>query len=317
MISASHGGFNFRATRERLKFAKPKRLKTNIAGRRARRDGFAIARPYTVLVAKEAGMAYGRAPWVVTLGVTIAVAGGCTREAARDTTATADVTAKTDRTAELQRERDQDVARLSDRAAAVERKYQQQAVERPRGTAGATPGLREETQEDVKNVRRAVDDLRTTTPDNWWDRHEQAMARTADDIEADVRRISGTRALPEVRTETTAPSGGASSAPFTSRRDRFVKALRARIESWDNALEKVNARGARETELDDVRARVRKLDDDLDRLDKASADDWWDVTKARVNDYIDRVEKSVARLDDNPTDTAPKAPTTPRDDTRR
>ena len=82
-------------------------------------------------------------------------------------------------------------------------------------------------------------------------------------------------------------------------------------------MAKVTGRGARETEVDDVRARVRKLDEDLDRLDKATSDDWWDMTKARVGDYIDRVEKSVARLDDNPANTAPKATTAPRDDTRR
>jgi hypothetical protein len=227
------------------------------------------------------------------------------------------VDAKTDRAAELQRERDREIAQLTDRVAEVERKYQEQTVEKPRGTAGATAGLREEVQEDVKNVRRAVDDLKTTTADNWWDRHEQAMARTADDIESDVRRLSGARALPEDRKTTTAPGGDvASSAPFTSRRDRFVKDLRARIESWETALEKVTGRGARETELDDTRARVRKLDEDLDRLDKAGADDWWDLTEARVADYIDRLEKSVARLDDNPATTAPK-PATPKTDTQR
>jgi len=258
-------------------------------------------------------MAYRRAPWIVALALAIPAATACTREAAQDNTATTDVTAKADRTAELQRERDRDIAQLTERVAEVERSYERQIVDKPRGTAGATGGLREEVQEDVKNVRRAVDDLKTTTADNWWERHEQAMHRTADDIEADVRRVSGARALPEVKKDSTTPVGEASSAPFTSRRDRFVKALRARIESWDGALKNVNARGARETELDDVRARVRKLDDDLDRIDKASPDDWWDVTKARVGDYIDRVEKSVARLDDNP---APKT-ATPRDTTRR
>jgi predicted ribosome quality control (RQC) complex YloA/Tae2 family protein len=262
-------------------------------------------------------MAYRRAPWIVALALAIPAATACTREAAQDSAATTtDVTAKTDRAADLQRERDRDIAQLTERVAEVERKYERQVVDRPRGTAGATAGLREEVQEDVKNVRRAVDDLKTTTTDNWWERHEQAMHRTADDIEADVRRMSGARALPEVHKDTTAPVGEASSAPFTSRRDRFVKELRARIESWDDALKKVSARGARETELDDVRARIRKLDDDLDRLDKASADDWWDVTNARVSDYIDRVEKSVARLDDNPADTAPKT-AAPRDNTPR
>lgn len=263
-------------------------------------------------------MAYGRAPWIVALGFTIAAAGACTREAAQETS-TADVEAKTDRAAELQRERDRDITQLTERVAEVERKYQQQTIERPRGTAGATDGLREETQEDVKNIRRAVDDLKTTTADNWWDRHEQAMSRTADDIEADVRRLSGARELPEARKNTTTAPGAdiASSAPFTSRRDRFVKELRARIESWETALAKVTGRGARETEVDDVRARVGKLDEDLDRLDKATSDDWWAMTKARVGDYIDRVEKSVARLDDNPANTAPKATTAPKDDTRR
>jgi hypothetical protein len=262
-------------------------------------------------------MHYRRAPWIVALGLAVATAGACSREA-RDTRATADVSANADRAAELQRERDQDIAKLNDRVAEIERGYQQQTAERPRGTAGATPGLREEVQEDVKNVRQAVADLKTTNADNWWERHEQAMSRTTDDIDADVRRLSGARELPAPRTDTTAPSGEvASSAPFTSRRDRFVKQLRTRIESWDKALENVSARAARETELDDVRARVRKLDDDLDRLDKASADDWWDVTRARVADYIDRVEKSVARLDDNPASTAPQRGTAPNDTNRR
>jgi hypothetical protein len=263
-------------------------------------------------------MAYGWALRIVALSLAFASAGACTRETAQDRTSTADATTETDRAAELQRQRDSDISRLTERVADVERRYQQQVVDKPRGTAGATAGLREETQEDVKNVRRAVDDLKTTTTDNWWERHEQAMNRTADDVEADVRRLSGGGALPEVSKTTTAAGGGiASSAPFTSRRDRFVKELRARIESWEKALEKVTASGARETELDDVRARVRKLDEDLDRLDKASADDWWDVTKARVSDYVDRVEKSIARLDDNPANTAPKSPTAPRDETRR
>ena len=192
-------------------------------------------------------MHYRRAPWIVGLGVAVATAGACSREA-RDTTATSDVTANADRAAELQRERDQDIAKLTDRVAEIERGYQQQTAERPRGTAGATPGLREEVQEDVKNVRQAVADLKTTNADNWWERHEQAMSRTADDIEADVRRMSGARELPAPRADTTAPSGEvASSAPFTSRRDRFVKQLRTRIESWDNvAGEGLRARGSRD-----------------------------------------------------------------------
>ena len=55
----------------------------------------------------------------------------------------------------------------------------------------------------------------------------------------------------------------------------------------------------RETEVADTKARVKKLRDDVDRLASASADDWWDISKERVNEYIDRVQTSVDRLDDN------------------
>jgi len=65
------------------------------------------------------------------------------------------------------------------------------------------------------------------------------------------------------------------------------------------ALDGVKTKGAQETEVEDVRARVKKLGDDVDRLRRASADDWWDVTKTRVTEYVDRVEQSVDRLDDN------------------
>jgi hypothetical protein len=65
------------------------------------------------------------------------------------------------------------------------------------------------------------------------------------------------------------------------------------------ALDNVKASGPRKTELDDLRARVNKLGDDIDSLKAASAEDWWALSKGRVSDYLDRVEKSVGRLDDN------------------
>jgi len=88
-------------------------------------------------------------------------------------------------------------------------------------------------------------------------------------------------------------------APFTSRRDAFVADLRIRVDAMKASLDNVKARGAQETELDDTRARVKKLDEDVDRLKSASADDWWDVSRKRVTEYVDRLESSVERLDDN------------------
>jgi chromosome segregation ATPase len=231
-----------------------------------------------------------------TLGLAL-VAGACNRQpAAPPETTTVDEAA--DRAAEIQRERDSETARLNERVAELERKYAEGTGEIARGEKTATAGLREELKEDVTNVRRAVSDLGTTTADNWWDRHEQAMKQTADDVEADVRRLAGTIApVPARTTGTTGDS--ASTAPFDSRRDTFVADLEARVDTYERALDGIKARGARETEVEDARARVKKLGDDVDRLRAASADDWWDVTKARVTEYLDRVEGSIDRLDDN------------------
>ena len=195
--------------------------------------------------------------------------------------------------AEAQKERADAMARLNERVAAIEREYAEKNAEVASGAKTATAALREEVREDVANVKEAVASLGTTTADNWWDRHEQALRRTADDVEADVKHLAKRFAPVQPAATVTA------SAPFTSRRDAFVADLRARVDGFEKALDDVKASGPRETELDDTRARVNKLREDVDRLASAEADDWWDVTRARVTDYVDRVEASIKRLDDN------------------
>jgi len=227
-------------------------------------------------------------------------AGACNRDASesRDTTREERPPA-VDRAAELQRDRNEEISRLDKRVSDIERDYAQANQKVVSGDRTATAGLREELKEDVTNVKTAVNDLRTTTPENWWGRHEAAMRRTADDIEADVSRLAGkvTSTPPQATTRTAGEN--VSTEPFTSRRDKFVDDLRARVDAMQQALDRVKARGAQKTEIEDTRARVKKLGDDVDRLRSASADDWWDVTKTRVNEYVDRVEASVKRLDDN------------------
>jgi hypothetical protein len=240
---------------------------------------------------------------IATIGIVALAlaAGGCNRDAgeSRDTTSREERPPAVDRAAELQRDRNEEVSRLDKRVSDIERDYAQANQKVVSGDRTATAGLREELKEDVANVKTAVNDLRTTTPENWWDRHEVAMRRTAGDIEADVSRLAGkvTPTPPQATTRTTGEN--VSTEPFTSRRDKFVADLRARVEAMQQALDRVKARGPQETEIEDTRARVKKLGDDVDRLRSASADDWWDVTKARVNEYVDRVEASVKRLDDN------------------
>ena len=64
----------------------------------------------------------------------------------------------------------------------------------------------------------------------------------------------------------------------------------------EEQLKNVRARGAPETELEDTRARVNKLKEDVERLRNASADEWRDITSKRVSEYIDRLERSFRRL---------------------
>ena len=232
---------------------------------------------------------------VISAGI---VSAACYRSPAPEP-ANSETNAAVDRAIDLERERTEAIADLQERTNKLERDYAENNSKVVGGARSATSGLREELKEDVANVKEAVAGLSTTTAENWWDRHEQAMKRTADDIEADVHRLAGRVATPH-RNEPVGTRGvDASPAPFTSRRDVFVADLRARADAMEQALDKVNARGARETELEDTRARVKKLREDVDRLQSAEAEDWWDVTKARVTDYVDRVEASVGRLDND------------------
>jgi len=244
-------------------------------------------------------MHYGKVMSTGIVALTLAV-GACNRD--RGESRTADVpdraAANVDRTAELQRQRADEISRLDKRVADIERKYSEANENVATGKRTATAGLREEVKEDVTNVKEAVNDLRTTTPDNWWERHEVAMRRTEKDVEEDVTRLGG-KVTPAPVEHASAAGEHPSDAPFTSRRDRFVADLRARVDAMEKALDNVKTRGAQKTEVDDTRARVKKLGDDVDRLRSASADDWWDVSKARVTEYLDRVENSVNRLDDN------------------
>lgn len=245
-------------------------------------------------------MHYCKFTIVATLASAL-LSGACNRDASesRDTVVDEGRAGNADRAAELQRERNDDIARLNTRVTEVERDYAEANQKVESGNRTATAGLREELKEDVANIKKAVTDLGSTTPENWWARHEEAMRQTADDVEADVARLAG-KVTPASPRGTTDRSGETvSTEPFTSRRDKFVAELRARVNAMDEALDGLKTKGAQETEVEDVRARVNKLGDDLDRLGRASADDWWDVTRARVTEYVDRVEQSVGRLDDN------------------
>jgi DNA repair exonuclease SbcCD ATPase subunit len=197
-----------------------------------------------------------------------------------------------------QRARSEQVAELDRRAANLESQWTEMQTKVKTRERNPAAGLREEVEEDVKNARTAVADLRTTTPENWWERHERALERAVSDVHNDVQRLTKQKVMPEP-TEKAQPVGTVGG--FAERRDGFVSRLRSRLDVMEEQLDKTKAKGAMETEIRDNKARIDKLQQDLDELGKASPDAWWDVSSGRVRDYIERVEESIKRLDDNKT----------------
>ena len=199
-----------------------------------------------------------------------------------------------------QRERSEEAAELERRAANLESQWTEMQTKVKTRDRTATAGLREEVEEDVKNARTAVTDLKTTTQENWWERHERAVEQSVRDVQEDVQRLTKQKTTPE-SPEKAQPVGTA--AGFAERRDAFVSRVRARLDAMEEQLDKTKAKGALETELQDTKARIDKLQQDLDGLRSVSPDAWWDVSSERVSEYIERVQASIKRLDDNRTQT--------------
>jgi DNA repair exonuclease SbcCD ATPase subunit len=228
---------------------------------------------------------------------------GCDRGSAVES-GRADVASAEKKAAEMeaaeQRTRSEEAAELERRAANLESQWTEMQTKVKTRERTATVGLREEVEEDVKNARAAVADLKTTTQQNWWERHERAVERSVSDVQTDVERLTKRKTMPGP-TEKAEPVGTVGG--FAERRDAFVSRLRARLEAMEEQLDKTKAKGALETELRDTKARIDKLQGDLDELRSVSPDAWWDVSSERVGEYIDRVEASIKRLDDNKAQT--------------
>ncbi len=197
---------------------------------------------------------------------------------------------------DAQRDRDADINRLEQRLDDVERKWSEQEKKLAQERASATASMQKEVTQDLKNARQAVENLKTTTPDNWWEREEGVLQQTTAELERDVQRFTGRPVRPDAQTK---PKGTEQDTAFAARRDQFINDLQPRVDAMKKQLDRISAKGTENTERKDTRARVNKLSDDLAELRKATPDDWWKISRDRVSDYIDRLEKSVGRLDDN------------------
>jgi DNA repair exonuclease SbcCD ATPase subunit len=241
---------------------------------------------------EKSTMPYAKLTTVALLAAAI-TATACNR------TEPAEEPAREDNAAAEVREREREAAELEKRVIDVEQRWNEMQAEVKEEARTPTAALQAEVKEDVANVKQAVAALKTTSADNWWERHEEATERTIDDVEADVRRFTKATITP-APAETAEPVG--TTAGFEDRRDQFVARVRARIDALEEALARVKADGPNQTELEDTRARIDKLQDDLDRLRNVSPDEWWDVSSERVSEYIDRLERSIGRLNDDKTE---------------
>jgi DNA repair exonuclease SbcCD ATPase subunit len=238
-----------------------------------------------------------RHPTFMTLVVvtTALFAASCSRPEPAREPARSEPTAAEAAAAEVQRKRTEQGAQIDKRLAELDQRWSEMTTTLAKNASRSTAAVRDEVAEDVKNVRQAAADLKTTTSENWWDRHVEVMERNVEDIEEHVRRFVKSPPLPKP----SAPEIPANAAPFESRRDQVAARLQARVDAMKERLAKVRARDAQKTELEDTRARLDKLEDDVERLRDASADDWWDLSAKRVNDYIERVETSMGRLNNS------------------
>lgn len=220
---------------------------------------------------------------------------GCGRQ---HTTGNADRTGDANRvaTTDAQRDRDADINRLQQRLNDVDRKWADQEKKLKQERAAAAASMRAKTNEDLTNARQAIENLKTTTPANWWEREEDVLQQTTARLERDVRRFTGKPIPPNPETKTKSTE---QDTAFATRRDQFINELQPRVDAMKKQLGRISAKGTENTERKDIRARVNKLNDDLAALRNASPDDWWKISHDRVSDYIDRLEKSVGRLDDN------------------
>jgi TolA-binding protein len=222
------------------------------------------------------------------LSVATAVTLGCNRAEPVEDSAPA--------AASAEQQREKDVEQLERRFEEIERDWNQTVAAVSNGLEPAAAELRDDLQEDVARLRDEIEQLRTTTAKNWWERQERELERAAEEVERDVRRVARDwRALsPEAAVGTVGTD-----ATWEARRDRLVARLERRIEAMAAALEDTSRQEDREdrkARVDQTRARLQQMKDDTDRLRTASDDDWWQVTKQRIDTSLDRIAAELRQL---------------------
>jgi hypothetical protein len=224
----------------------------------------------------------------VLIGVVVLSFAGCNRPDTAEN--------RPDPTADETQARQNDTTELESRLAAVEREWEEAQAALSQQAETASAEVRTRVEDDLTQAKEAIADLRTTTAENWWERQEQQLERAAEEVEQDVRRYVQNWKAPDSTSET---GTAGETSDWSARRDELVARMETRIEALDTALRNVGSRDANQAEVEDTRTRVRQLREDSDRLRDASEPEWWDVTKQRVEAYIERIDAAIDRLTDD------------------
>jgi uncharacterized protein HemX len=190
------------------------------------------------------------------------------------------------------RQQQDEAARLEQRAEELERDWDAAQERLAKRTDAATTEAKAEIQEAIADVKNEVAELKTTNVENWWNRTEQDMEAMAGEVEQDVKRFAR-RWTPNVDKEV-GTAGDADT--WAARRDRLVSRMQARIDSMEQAIRDFDGPDADKEDVEETRARIRDMREENDRLRAADEDDWWDVTRERVNNFIDRIDARIDRL---------------------
>jgi hypothetical protein len=194
--------------------------------------------------------------------------------------------------------RAQDAEDLDRRLAELERKWQDVQTRVSNEAAAATATARARIEDDLMMAREALGELRTTTAENWLERQERQLERMAERVEQDVRTVARNW-TPSRDTDEVGTTGDQSD--WAQRRDALVARTERRVREMETALAELDPRDADQPDVESTRARVQHMKEDTDRLRRASDAEWWDLTKERLNAYLERLDAAIDRLAESRT----------------
>jgi hypothetical protein len=232
---------------------------------------------------------------ILTLGFAAAIAtGACTRAEQQETREEA-----AEETNQARQQAQEEKARLEARLETLEQRWEETQARAAKEGREVSAATKAEMNEAIAETRREIDEIDTVDVENWWERHERAMAREAGEVEADVKRYSPT--WKEVKDDVAATVG--TEETWEARRDRFVAATQRRIDAMEQALRNIDGPDVDKADVERTRARVRTMREENEAVRKATDDDWWELTGRRVAGYLDRLEDRIDALNEPNTRT--------------